>query len=81
MRIAFEPPDPENIRQVRLAELDAEGLELRAAQRDREAWERDELRDAVRNPQLPVPEDPPNTDQDAIPPVDPDADGGPDIER
>jgi hypothetical protein len=70
------------IRQVRLAELDAEALERRAAQRERESWERDELRDAVRNLQSPVPEDSPNPDQDAAPPTDPEVpDSRPDIDR
>ena len=84
MRIVFEQPELESIRQVRLAALDAEALERRAAQREREAWERDELRDAVRNPQppTPTPENPSNSDQDAAPPADPDApDSGPDIDR
>ncbi|MGB8415891.1 LPD7 domain-containing protein [Paraburkholderia sp.] len=82
MRIVFEQPGLESIRQVRLAELDAEALERRAAQREREAWERDELRDAVRNPKPPVPEDPSNPDQDAAPPADPEApDSGPDFDR
>ncbi|MDR6412287.1 UNVERIFIED_ORG: hypothetical protein ABIC62_006252 [Burkholderia sp. 1595] len=78
MRIVFEQPQLESIRQVRLAELDAEAIERRAAQREREAWERDELRDAVRNPRPPVPDDTINPDQDAIPPADPDA---PDIDQ
>ncbi|SOF01913.1 Relaxase/Mobilisation nuclease domain-containing protein [Burkholderia sp. OK233] len=82
MRIVFEQPELESIRQVRLAELDSEALERRAAQREREAWERDELRDAVRNPPPPTPEDPSNTDLDVAPPADPDApDSGPDIDR
>ncbi|MFM0205659.1 relaxase/mobilization nuclease domain-containing protein [Paraburkholderia fungorum] len=82
MRIVFELPELENIRQVRLAELDAEAQERRAAQREREAWERDELRDAVRHPPPPAREDPSNPDQDAASPADPDApDSGPDIDR
>jgi hypothetical protein len=82
MRIVFAQPELESIRQVRLAELDAEALERRAAQREREAWERDELRDAVGNLQPPSPEDPSNPDQDVAPPADPDApDSGPDIDR
>lgn len=82
MRIVFDQAHLESIRQVRLAELDAEALERRAAQREREAWERDELRDAVRNPQPPVPEDPPNPDQDAAPPADPEApDSGSNFDR
>ncbi|RKE23729.1 hypothetical protein B0G76_8409 [Paraburkholderia sp. BL23I1N1] len=78
MRIVFEQPELESIRRVRLAELDAEAIERRAAQREREARERDELRDAVRNPPAPVPDDTINPDPDAIPPADPDA---PDINR
>ncbi|MBU7442647.1 LPD7 domain-containing protein [Paraburkholderia fungorum] len=82
MRIVFEQPELESIRQVRVAELDAEALERRAAQRERETWERDELRDAVRHPPPPTPEDPSNPDQDAGSPADPDAPGnGPDIDR
>jgi hypothetical protein len=82
MRIVFEQPELESIRQVRVAELDAEALERRAAQRERETWERDELRDAVRHPPPPTPEDPSNPDQDAASPADPDAPGnGPDIDR
>ncbi|KAE8754235.1 relaxase/mobilization nuclease domain-containing protein [Paraburkholderia madseniana] len=82
MRIVFDQPELESIRQVRLAELDAEALERRAAQRQRETWERDELRDAVRHPTPPTPEDPSNPDQDAASPADPDAPGnGPDIDR
>jgi hypothetical protein len=82
MRIVFEQPELESIRQVRVAELAAEALERRAAQRERETWERDELRDAVRHPPPPTPEDPSNPDQDAASPADPDApDSGPDIDR
>ncbi|CAE6867577.1 hypothetical protein R69746_08195 [Paraburkholderia aspalathi] len=82
MRIVFEQPELESIRQVRLAELDAGALERRAAQREREAWERDALRDAVRHPDPSVPDGPPNKDRDAIPPTDPEGpDSGPDIER
>ena len=82
MRIVFEQPELESIRQVRVAELDAEALERRAAQRERETWERDELRDAVRHPPPPTPEHPSNPDQDAGSPADPDAPGnGPDIDR
>ncbi|MFM0671549.1 LPD7 domain-containing protein [Paraburkholderia sediminicola] len=82
MRIVFDQPHLESIRQARLAELDAEALERRAAQRERDAWERDELRDAVRHPPPPTPEDPSNPDQDAASPADPDApDSGPDIDR
>lgn len=82
IRIVFDQPHLESIRQVRLAELDAEVLERRAAQRERDAWERNELRDAVRHPPPPTPEDPSNPDQDAASPADPDApDRGPDIDR
>jgi hypothetical protein len=71
MRIEFEQPELESIRQVRLAELDAEALERRTAQRERDAWERDELRNAVRNTQLPVRSDPPTRGQDTEPPAEP----------
>ncbi|MFC6307205.1 relaxase [Paraburkholderia dipogonis] len=82
MRIVFDQAHLESIRQVRLAELDAEALERRAAQRERDAWERDVLRDAVRHPPPPTPEDPSNPDQDAASPADPDALGnGPDTDR
>ncbi|MFM0176163.1 relaxase [Paraburkholderia sediminicola] len=82
MRIVFEQPEVESIRQFRLAELNAEALERRAAQRERDTWERDALRHAVRNPEPPAPEDPSNPDQDAASPADPDApDSGPDIDR
>jgi hypothetical protein len=82
MRIVFDQPHLESIRQVRVAELDAAALERRAAQRERDAWERDELRDAVRHPPPPAPEDPSNPDQDAASPADPDApDNEPDIDR
>ncbi|MFM0632709.1 LPD7 domain-containing protein [Paraburkholderia xenovorans] len=82
IRIVFEQPELESIRQVRVAELDAEALERRAAQRERETWERDELRDAVRHPPPPTAEDPSNPDQDAASPADPDAPGnGPDTDR
>ncbi|SOE53990.1 Relaxase/Mobilisation nuclease domain-containing protein [Burkholderia sp. OK233] len=82
MPIVFDQPHLESIRQVRLAELDAEALERRAAQRERDAWERDELRNAVRHPPPPAREDPSNPDQDAGSPADPDAPGnGPDIDR
>lgn len=49
MQITFDRPEVEQTRQVRVAELDAEALERRMAQRDRETWERDRLRKAVRN--------------------------------
>ncbi|MFM0514316.1 LPD7 domain-containing protein [Paraburkholderia sp. RL17-373-BIF-A] len=82
MRIVFDQPHLESIRLVRLAELDAEALERRAAQLERDAWERDDLRDAVRHPPPPTAESPSNPDQDAASPADPDApDSGPDIDR
>ncbi|WP_428983573.1 LPD7 domain-containing protein [Paraburkholderia phymatum] len=82
MWIVFEQPELESIRQMRLAELDTEAQDRRTAQRERDAWERDELRDAVRNTQLPVRDDQTTRTQDAEPPADPDAPGsGPDIER
>lgn len=82
MRIVFDQPHLESIRQVRLAELDAEALERRAAQRERDAWQRDELRDAVCHPPPPTTEYPSNPGQDAAAPADPDApESGPDIDR
>jgi hypothetical protein len=82
MRIVFEQPELEVIRQQRLAELDTEAQDRRTAQRERDALERDELRDAVRNTQLPVHDGQPTPDQGAEPPADPDAPGsGPDIKR
>ncbi|SIT38690.1 Relaxase/mobilization nuclease [Paraburkholderia ribeironis] len=82
MRIVFEQPELESIRQVRLAELDAEVRERHIVQRKRDASERDELRNAVRNTQLPVRSDPPTRGQDAEPPADPEIpDSGPPTER
>jgi hypothetical protein len=72
MRIVFEQPELEHIRQIRLAELDAEADERRAGQRERDAWERDELRKAVRETQLPVGRDPPTPNGDTQLPNDPD---------
>ncbi|MEM5389784.1 LPD7 domain-containing protein [Paraburkholderia phymatum] len=78
MHIVFEQPELEHIRQIRLAELDAEAQERRAAQRERDAWERDELRNAVRETQLPVTRDPPTPGGDTQSPNDHDAsDRGP----
>jgi hypothetical protein len=78
MHIAFEQPELEDIRQIRLAELDAEAQERRAAQRERDAWEWDELRKAVRETQLPVSRDPSTPTGDTQPPDDPNvADRGP----
>ncbi|HKT97930.1 MAG TPA: LPD7 domain-containing protein, partial [Paraburkholderia sp.] len=75
MHIAFEQPETERMRQIRLAELDADAQERRAAQRERDAWEREQLRDAVRNP-------PPAPDPDMTPPDEPDVpDGEPEPER
>lgn len=75
MRVVFEQPVLESIRQVRLAELDAEARERREAQRDRDAWERDELRDAVRHPKPAEPEQDAQ-DSPGTPDIDP-----PDIDR
>ena len=47
-------PFLEAIRQVRLAELDAEAHGRRTAQCERDAWESDALRQTVRETQLPV---------------------------
>ncbi|ACC76497.1 LPD7 domain-containing protein [Paraburkholderia caribensis] len=82
MRIVFDQPELESIRQMRLAELDAEAQDRRTARRERDARERDELRDAMRNTQLPVRDGQPTAAQDAEPPAEPDAPGsGPDIKR
>jgi hypothetical protein len=82
MHLVFEQPELEHIRQVRLAELDTEALEHRAAQRERDALERDKLRDAVRETQLPVRDDLPTQSGDAQPPAEPDVpDSSPDTER
>ncbi|REE06599.1 relaxase/mobilization nuclease-like protein [Paraburkholderia sp. BL27I4N3] len=71
MHIVFEQPELEHIRQVRLAELDAEAQQRRTAQRERDAWERDELRDAIDNTQLTVRNGEPTRNPDAEPPTDP----------
>lgn len=78
MHIVFEQHELEHIRQIRLAELDAEAHDRRTAQRERDAWERDELRNAVRETQLPVRHDsrPPSGDIGA-PDDDDAADSGP----
>ncbi|MDR6495199.1 hypothetical protein J2797_005115 [Paraburkholderia terricola] len=82
MRIVFEQPELESIRQTRLAELDAEAQERRTAQHAREAWGHDELRGAVRHPDRPVPDGPASKDHDAMPPTDPEGpDSGPEIDR
>ena len=70
MRIVFEQPELEHIRQIRLAELDAEADERRTAQRERDAWERDELRRVVRGTQLPVSDDASTPGGDTQPPDD-----------
>ena len=75
MRIVFEQPELERIRQVRLAELDAEAQQRRTAQRERDAWERDELRDAIHNTQLTVRNGEPARNHDAEPPTDPEIPG------
>jgi hypothetical protein len=49
MHLVFEQPELEHIRQVRLAELDTEALEHRAAQRERDALERRAARRRTRN--------------------------------
>ncbi|WP_018441940.1 LPD7 domain-containing protein [Trinickia symbiotica] len=79
MRVVFEQPELESIRQTRLVELDAEAQEQRMAQREREKWERDELRDVVSSPQ--PPESPKEADLDS-PAADPHAcDTEPDLDR
>ncbi|AUT66279.1 LPD7 domain-containing protein [Paraburkholderia terrae] len=65
MHIVFEQAELEQIRQVRLAELDAEVRERRTAQRERDAWESEELRNTVRQTQLPVRDDLPTRSGDA----------------
>ncbi|SIT38797.1 hypothetical protein BN2475_170064 [Paraburkholderia ribeironis] len=78
----FEQPELEHIRQLRRAELDAEAQERRTAQRGREGWERDELRDVVRNPQPHAEGDLSRPDQDGGSHADPDPpDSEPDVER
>ncbi|BFG81762.1 hypothetical protein PTKU46_97960 [Paraburkholderia terrae] len=69
MHIVFEQPELEQIRHVRLAELDAEIRERRMAQRERDVWESDELRHIVRETQLPVRGDQPTQSGDAEPPA------------
>ncbi|AUT76200.1 LPD7 domain-containing protein [Paraburkholderia hospita] len=82
MHIVFEQAELEQIRQVRLAELDAEAHERRVAQRERDGQESDELRNTVRETQLPVRDDLPTQGRDAEPPADADVpDSGPDTER
>jgi len=82
MRIVFEQPELEAIRQIRLAELDAEAQARRVAQHERETWERDALRDAVRHSQRPVRGGQPAPYQDVEPPADPDLpDSDPNVER
>ncbi|TDG02073.1 relaxase [Paraburkholderia guartelaensis] len=82
MRVTFEQPELESIRELRSAELDAEAQDRRTAQRERAAWERDELRDIVRRPHPPVVGDTPRADQDNESPADGEApDGGPETER
>ncbi|MEM5372899.1 hypothetical protein V4C53_43845, partial [Paraburkholderia azotifigens] len=78
MHIVFEQHELEHIRQIRLAELDAEAHDRRTAQRECDAWERDELRNAVRETQLPVYRNPPTPSGDMQPTDDDDAaDSGP----
>ena len=90
MHVEFADPELERIRQIRRAELDAEAAERRAAQRDtdreRDAHERERLRDILRAPDPEPggtdggPEDPDREDPDA--PDGTDApERGPDIDR
>ncbi|MGF6971750.1 hypothetical protein QFZ94_000177 [Paraburkholderia sp. JPY465] len=82
VHVVFEQPELEHIRQLRRAALDAEAQERRTAQREREGWERDDLRDVVRNPQPPAEGDQSRPDQDGGSHADPDApDSEPDVER
>jgi hypothetical protein len=82
MHIVFEQPELEQIRQARLAELEAEAHERRTAQRERDVWESDELRNTVRQTQLPVRDDLSTQSGDAEPPADADVpDSGPDNKR
>jgi hypothetical protein len=63
------------MRQIRLAELDAEAQDRRAARHEREIWERKQLRFAVRNlPQAAALAMPPTNEPDA-------PDDGPEPER
>jgi hypothetical protein len=82
IEIALRLAQLEGIRQVRLAELEAQAQERQTAQREREAWERNVLRDIVLNPQPPADDGARSPEQDEGPPADPGApDSGPDIER
>jgi len=82
MHVVFEQPETERMRQIRLAELDAEAQERRAAQRERDAWEREQLRDAVRHPPPDSVERPATPDPDTMPPAGPDSpDSEPEPER
>jgi hypothetical protein len=76
MHIVFEQQELEQIRQVRLAVLDTEAYERRTAQRERDAWELDELRNTMRETQLPVRDDLPTQSGDAEPPADADVPDG-----
>ncbi|MDR6412221.1 UNVERIFIED_ORG: hypothetical protein ABIC62_005703 [Burkholderia sp. 1595] len=82
MHVVFEQPELDGIRQLRLAEIDAEARERRGAQRERDAWERNQLRDAMRNPDPSI-ADRSAGDSEEAPPGDPDAgpDRGPDVDR
>jgi hypothetical protein len=82
MHIVFEQAELEQIRQTRLAELDAEVRERRTAQRERDAWESEELRNTVRQTQLPGRGDLPTQSGDAEPPAGADVpDSDPDNKR
>ncbi|WP_233860057.1 LPD7 domain-containing protein [Paraburkholderia sp. HD33-4] len=75
MHIVFEQPETERMRQIRVAEFDGEAQDRKAAQRERDTWERDRLREDVRNL-------PPEHAQDITPPDEPYVpDGGPRTER
>ncbi|MGT2477580.1 LPD7 domain-containing protein [Paraburkholderia terrae] len=73
MHIVFEQPKLEQIRQTRLAELDAEAHERRTAQRERDAWESDQLRNTVREMHSPVQGNPPTPGADPQSLADPDS--------
>lgn len=82
MHVVFEQPETERMRQIRLAELDAEAQERRVAQRERDAREREQLRDAVRHPPPDSLERPATPDPDTMPPARPDLpDSEPEPER
>jgi Large polyvalent protein-associated domain 7 len=82
MHVVFEQPELEGIRQLRLAEIDAEARERRDAQHERDAWERNQLRDAVRNPDPSITDRAAGDSDDALPGGhDAGPDRGPDVDQ